>query len=198
MTVYYCGEFENTPSEARLFRARNTDPNGRFHTFANGGIPNATFLGERTAAAGPLHDRIGAVFSFNDSMPQMVKSRVGFSWISAQKACSWKQEEVTSWNIGDMVQKATSEWNNDVFNKITVPTENANKTRLTLLYSHLYFTHLMPSERSGENPLGDSDEPFWDDFYTIWDIFRCTVTLYQLIQPSYYEGMIRSLIDIWR
>lgn len=35
-------------------------------------------------------------------------------------------------------------------------------------------------------------------FYQLWDIFRCTVSLYHLIQPSYYQGMVRSLIDIWR
>lgn len=33
---------------------------------------------------------------------------------------------------------------------------------------------------------------------TMWDIFRCTVSLYHLIQPAKYVGMIRSLIDIWR
>ena len=37
-----------------------------------------------------------------------------------------------------------------------------------------------------------------DDFYTLWDIFRCTVTLYHLLQPTYYASMIRSLIDIWK
>lgn len=36
------------------------------------------------------------------------------------------------------------------------------------------------------------------DFYTLWDIFRNTVNLYRLLQPTYYEGMIRSLIDTWR
>jgi putative alpha-1,2-mannosidase len=30
------------------------------------------------------------------------------------------------------------------------------------------------------------------------DTFRCTVSLYHLIQPEAYEGQIRSLIDIWR
>ena len=30
------------------------------------------------------------------------------------------------------------------------------------------------------------------------DIFRCTTSLYHLIQPAYYEEMIRAVIDIWR
>jgi hypothetical protein len=74
----------------------------------------------------------------------------------------------------------------------------------------------MPSDRTGENPLWVSDEPFWDDFYTLCkmsleydleclkltlytgDIFRCTVSLYHVLQPSYYESMIRGLIDIYK
>lgn len=30
------------------------------------------------------------------------------------------------------------------------------------------------------------------------DIFRCTVSLYHVLQPSYYESMIRGLIDIYK
>ena len=110
---------------------------------------------------------------------------------------------------------ARKEWNKDIFGKIKVPTDDsANKTRLSLLYSSLYFAHLIPSERTGENPFWDSDEPSWDDFYTmcecfkassasrdlkvLGDLFRNTVSLWHLIIPSYYESMIRAVIDIWR
>jgi putative alpha-1,2-mannosidase len=97
------------------------------------------------------------------------------------------------------VTVAVDEWNRDVFSKIQVSTDDTqNRTNLVLLYSSLYFMHLMPSDRTGENPLWESDEPSWDDFYTAWDIFRCTTTLYHIIQPAYYENMIRTLIDIWR
>ena len=118
--------------------------------------------------------------------------------ISAQKACQYKDAEITSWNVQDTVAAAVEEWNRDVFSKIQVATdESQNKTNLVLLYSSLYFMHLMPSDRSGENPLWKSTD-HWDDFYTLWDIFRCTVSLYHLIQPTYYASMIRSLIDIWK
>lgn len=58
--------------------------------------------------------------------------------------------------------------------------------------------HLMPSNRNGENPLWELGEPSWDEIYTCWRIFRNTVSLYHLLQPAYYEGLIRALIDIWR
>ena len=121
------------------------------------------------------------------------------SFISVEKACTFKTDELLEWDFDSTVQAAKDEWNRDVFSKIHVPTgEGANETMATLLYSSLYFSHLIPSERNGENPLWTSDEPSWDDFYTFWDIFRGLNGLWHLIQPSYYEGMIRSVIDIWR
>lgn len=60
-----------------------------------------------------------------------------------------------------------------------------------------YFTHLMPSDRRGENPLSDAEDA-WDDYYCAWDIFRCTTSLYHILQPEYYQSMIRGLIDIWK
>lgn len=37
--------------------------------------------------------------------------------------------------------------------------------------SRLTSSSLMPSDRTGENPLWVSDEPFWDDFYTLCKLF---------------------------
>lgn len=197
-TVYFCGEFDSPPDQARTFRGRNTDPMQRYHTFSDGPIPQASF-GGNSQTSGPLNDRIGALFTWNGSTAAQIKSRVGISFISADKACSFKNSEIQSWNLNDTVSAARQEWNEDVFSKIRVDTgPNANQTNLVLLYSSMYFMHLMPSDRTGENPLWESTEPYWDDFYTLWDIFRNTVSLYHLIQPTYYEGMIRALIDIWR
>jgi len=149
-------------------------------------------------AAGPLNDRIGALFTWNTEASDTVRSRIGVSFISSDKACTFKNSEIQSWELNETVNAARAEWNSDVFSKIQVDTgPSANETNLILLYSSLYFMHLMPSDRTGENPLWQSSEPYWDDFYTLWDIFRNTVSLYHLIQPSYYEGMIRSLIDIF-
>lgn len=170
----------------------------RYHTYANGKT-QAVFGNSNTQSAGPLNDRIGAVFSWDTKTANNIKSRTGISFMSADKACAMKNSEITSWNVSDTQAKAVQEWNQDVLSKIQVDTsESANQTNLVLLYSSLYFMHLMPTDRTGENPLWESDEPYFDDFYTLWDIFRCTVSLYHLLQPDYYQRMIRAMIDIWR
>ncbi|ROW02940.1 hypothetical protein VSDG_01734 [Cytospora chrysosperma] len=201
-TVYFCGSFETQPLQSRTFTGRNTEPMVRHHTFSDEGPPEAVF-GDATsissAESGPLGDRVGAVFSWDNGAASTIKSRVGISFISVATACNFRDDEISTWNINHTVDAAVKEWNEDVFSKIQVATdETANTTNLRLLYSSLYFVHLMPSNRIGENPLWESEEPYWDDFYTMWDMFRCTVSLLHLTQPASLVSMIRSLIDIWR
>lgn len=122
---------------------------------------------------------------------------MGVSWISVDKACQYANNELTSWNLNDTVDAAKREWSSTVLNKLTT-TDHSNATRLQMLYSSLYKAHLLPSDRTGENPFWISSEPYYDDYYTLWDTFRCLNSFYLLIEPSRAAGMIRSLIDIWR
>ncbi|CAL5866270.1 uncharacterized protein PFLUO_LOCUS477 [Penicillium psychrofluorescens] len=201
-TVFFHGEFSETPDHAQIFSGVNTDPMPRYQNQADGGVSMPTFAYGNTtskATSGPMNHRVGALMSWNSGPASHITSRVGISSISVEKARSYIRKEIPSWKLNDTVTDAVKEWNEDVFNKIQVPLgKSANMTNVRLLYSSLYFIHLMPSDRTGENPLWDSGEPFWDDFYTMWDIFRCTVSFYHIFQPAYYESMIRGLIDIWR
>lgn len=45
-------------------------------------------------------------------------------------------------------------------------------TKLNQFYTALYFMNLLPTNKTGENPLWDSDEPYYDDIFTFWDIVR--------------------------
>lgn len=168
-TVYFWGEFSQPADEAQTFSGVNTDPMPRYQTHANGGISEPTF-GNKThkATSGPMNHRVGALFSWSDRPASHVISRVGISTISTERARSYIETEIPSWDLQETVADAIREWNEDVFNKISVPLgDSANMTHVRLLYSSLYFIHLMPSDRTGENPLWESDEPYWDDFYTM-------------------------------
>jgi putative alpha-1,2-mannosidase len=152
--VYFCGQFDSAPDEAQAFNAENsTTPD----------------MGGKSRRAASRHDTVGALFSWNDTdHPSTLRSRVGISFISAAKACAFKDDEISSWDLNDTVTAAVDVWNNDIFSTISVDTSSsANETDLTLLYSMLYFSHLMPSNRTGENPLWESAEPYYDDFYAI-------------------------------
>jgi len=111
-----------------------------------------------------MSTRVGGVFSFKD---KNVVSRVGISWISSSRACQHVQDEIPAeTSLESVIDDAKSEWENTVFSKIT--TTNTNETSLTLLYSSLYFMHLIPTNQTGENPGWESDEPYYQDIFTFW------------------------------
>lgn len=168
-TVYFYGEFEKAPGSARVFKGPNTDPMRGYQGLANGQSSFPVYGNlTNTASSGPMNDRVGGIFSWNTHEELSISSRVGISFISTEKAYSYIRNEIPSWRLNDTVDSAVEEWNNDVFSKIQVPLDDsANLTNVRLLYSSLYFIHLMPSDRTGENPLWESDEPSWDDFYTL-------------------------------
>lgn len=67
-----------------------------------------------------------------------------------------------------------------------------------MFYTALYHTMLMPVDRSGENPLWADNEPYYDDFYAIWDTYRTSSPLITLIDPQREADIVRSLINIYK
>jgi putative alpha-1,2-mannosidase len=137
-------------------------------------VSNATYIG--TDAQGSVKQksgfasstsgstRVGGLFSFQDDV---VTSRVGISWISTQKACKHVQDEIPHGTEFTSVVEATkAEWNTTVLSKVT--TTNTNDTSLDLLYTSLYFMHLIPTNQTGENPSWSSSEPYYQDIFTYW------------------------------
>lgn len=169
-TVYFHGEFSVIPQESTTFSGENTDPIPRYQNLADGGFTEPVYGNQSRTTSGPMNSRVGALFSWdNTTRTQNITSRIGISFMSIAKAKSYIASEIPSWNIHETVNDAVNEWNQDVFSKVRVPVDDtsSNITNLRLLYSSLYFMHLMPSNRTGENPLWGSQEPFWDDFYTL-------------------------------
>ncbi|KAK7567492.1 putative alpha-1,2-mannosidase [Phyllosticta citricarpa] len=176
-TIHFCGRFDKTPRSQKTFSGNGT----RIWEY-----------GAHDSVSGT--QRVGGVFSFNESH---VVSRVGISFLSSERACSHIDYEIpASTTLSELVQQAQETWTSNVFSKVT--TTETNATLLTQLYSSLYGMHLLPSNRTGENPHWESTEPYYDDWFTLWDLFRCTTPLMHILQPEAYEEQIRSFIDIWR
>ncbi|KAF8610255.1 hypothetical protein BDV93DRAFT_517408 [Ceratobasidium sp. AG-I] len=193
--IYFCGNFSVPATKARTFWSPYN------HLVPPPTPPTLSPYYEIYASDNLA---IGALLSweFDGSKGLELESRVGVSFISAEKACQFVKDEVP-WkqSFSATVQAAKDAWNTEILSSITVPAENgpANDTLLGLLYTHLYGTALMPTDRTGENPgKWKSKEPYYDDWYTMWDIFRCTTPFYHLVYTNRYVDMLRSLIDTWR
>lgn len=192
--IYFCGRFDHDPESYKLFTGPYTDP------YTPAGLnAQPTFSNKSSVRGGPEYyqygKRVGAVFTFPSDCKKL-QSKVGISFKSTDNACGYIDEEVPHWNFNKTVSEAEDDWEK-VMKTITT-TDFKNDTRLQMFYTGLYHTHLMPTNRTGENANWETAEPSYDDYFAIWDTFRCLNSLWTLIATDHSIGMIRSLIDIWR
>ncbi|OQE25191.1 hypothetical protein PENSTE_c006G02344 [Penicillium steckii] len=141
----------------------------------------------------------GGWLSFQRPDDGVVTARVGVSYISTDQACSNAEEEVTD-IVGDFekLQKhATSVWS-EKLSSIKVTPGGVGDDMLSSFWSGIYRTMLSPQDMTGENPLWDSDEPYFDSFYCLWDAFRAQHPFLTIIDPEAQSRMVRSLIDTYK
>jgi predicted alpha-1,2-mannosidase len=138
---------------------------------------------------------IGASFDFVTKANQVIQAKVGISFISAGQAKQNVQQEIPAWNFAAVQAKATLLWNQEL-SKLSLSGESDSQRRQ--LYTAMYHIMLMPTDRTGENPGWKSSEPYYDDYYCIWDTFRTSSPLLTLISPDRQRDIIRSLVDIYR
>ena len=111
--IFFCGSFD-TPFSATsggLFNytydstQQTPLPNPTLEPFANtSSINGSTSLG------------VGALFTWGNNSAQTIESRIGISFISAEKACAFVQEELpSSQSFNDTVTKAKALWNGERF-----------------------------------------------------------------------------------
>lgn len=138
---------------------------------------------------------IGATFDFKTRAHQVVQVKVGISFISAAQARQNVEKEIPGWNFDAVHAANLALWRVELA-KMELKGETDSQRRQ--MYTALYHIMLMPTDRTGENPGWKSSEPYYDDYYTIWDTFRSSSPLLTLISPDRQRDIIRSLIDIYR
>ncbi|KAI5923062.1 alpha-1,2-mannosidase, putative subfamily [Camillea tinctor] len=127
-----------------------------------------------------------------------IMARVGVSFISSEKACHNAETEIPDFSFADTLATAESAWK-DKLSVISIETTDNCDTELqTIFWSGVYRTMISPQDYTGENPLWESDEPYYDSYYCIWDSFRSIHPFLTLVDPYSQTLMIRSLIDIYR
>lgn len=139
----------------------------------------------------------GAWTHFNAPKSNEIIVRVGISFISTAKACQNAQDEVPDFGFQETLLAAQNAWN-EKLSVITIDPEGVDTDIQTIFWSGVYRSMLSPQDYTGENPLWESDEPYYDSYYCIWDSFRSVHPFITLVDPTSQTRMIRSLIDIYR
>lgn len=136
--------------------------------------------------------RVGAYFSVR-TRGEPVELAVGISLASVPAACEAARAPGSPARFDAAREANVARWN-EVLSRVEV--DGATDDERTMLYTALYHAHLMPTDRTGDNPKWSSAEPYFDDYYAIWDTFRTLHPLLTLIQTKKQADMVRSLIDI--
>lgn len=161
-------------------------------------VQSLTWKGNRITEAQSQYDsaeKTGALLRFakNDKVVQL---KVGISFLSMQKAKINAHSEIPHWSFEKVHQDLLGQWE-QLFQKIEIdPSTPLAKKRM--FYTGLYHTMLMPVDRTGENPLWSDPEPYYDDFYAIWDTYRSSSPLITLIDPKREADIVRSLVNIYK
>lgn len=141
----------------------------------------------------------GAWTRFNaPSENNEILSRVGLSFMSVDQACSNAESEIPDFDFEGVHSDARQAWT-DTLGVIEVkPGSGISSKFKKIFWSGVYRAGISPQDYTGENPLWQSDEPYYDSFYCIWDSFRSIHTLITILDPLSQINMMRSLVEIWR
>ncbi|KAF7927496.1 uncharacterized protein EAE98_005878 [Botrytis deweyae] len=140
----------------------------------------------------------GGFVRFQASTDRTISARVGVSLISSDKACQNAENEIPDWDFARLKKTAEKVWRKKLSVVTIEPGNGSDTSLLTNFYSAIYRTMMSPQNYTGENPLWESSEPYFDSFYCIWDAFRSQLPFLTIIDPSALSEMIRSLLDTYQ
>lgn len=152
---------------------------------------------QQDANSPPLSAGTYLWFEASESETIEILARVGVSFISTEQACSHVETEAPDFDFDTALSDAESEWQKKL-SVVNVDATGVDAATQTIFWSGAYRAMLSPQDYTGENPLWDSEEPYYDSYYCIWDSFRSIHSFITLIDPYSQSLMIRSLIDIYR
>jgi putative alpha-1,2-mannosidase len=106
----------------------------------------------------------GSFVRFHAPKDGKILARVGVSFIGVEQACSNSEREQPDWDFEGTVAAAESAWKKKL-DVVTVDATDVSSDLQTIFWSGLYRTLISPQDYTGENPLWQSDEPYYDSFY---------------------------------
>lgn len=126
-----------------------------------------------------------------------ILARVGVSFISVAQACLNAEKEIPDYAFDKTLTAAEDAWKSKL-DVLSIDGTGVSDDYQTIFWSAVYRSMISPQDYTGENPLWNSSEPYYDSYYCIWDSFRSIHPLITLLDPQSQTRMVRSLIDIYR
>ena len=140
--------------------------------------------------------KTAALLSFGKDGKQELNIKIGISFLSELKAKNNIEVEIPHWNFTTVLSSLENKWE-QLLNRIKLSTDTSEEYK-KMFYTGLYHTMIMPVDRTGENPLWTNEEPYYDDFYCIWDTFRSSSPLITLIDPKRQVEIVNAMLNIYK
>ena len=187
-----------TTGEMRVFFHAELDRPFSFHGVWERGSPRP---GARTAE-GP---DIGAWVGFETSEGDVIRAKVGISFIDLEQAAENLDREIPGWDFDGVRDRARREWN-ELLGRIRVSGGSASQR--TQFYTALYHALLQPADDaeygrywSGSDGTGavfaSGGRRFFVDDWCVWDTFRTTHPLQALVEPETRSDVVRSYLSLY-
>ncbi len=172
------------------FYARLNAPAASWGTWTNGQLTPGSKSAHTESSSNS-----GAWLTFGDIGNHPVLMKIGISFVSIAQARQNLAAEIPGFDFDAVHAAALAQWDK-ALGKVELKGETPEQAQI--FYTALYHTMLMPTDRTGDNPLWKSSEPYYDDYYAIWDIFRTSSPLLLLIAPERETQIVRALVDLYR
>jgi predicted alpha-1,2-mannosidase len=140
--------------------------------------------------------KTAALLSFGKDGKQELNVKIGISFLSELKAKNNIEVEIPHWNFNEVLSALENKWE-QLLGRIQLSPDTSDEYK-KMFYTGLYHTMIMPVNRTGENPLWTNNEPYYDDFYCIWDTFRTSNPLITLIDSKRQVEIVNSLLNIYK
>lgn len=138
---------------------------------------------------------LGAYFKFLPTKNNLqVKFKLAMSYSSIDNAKKYFNE-IADWNFDACKKAAENKWEK-FLNRIKVEGGTADQQKI--FYTAFYRQAMIPRDLTGDNPLWQSKEPHYWDFYTFWDTYRTANPLLTIIDPKRAASIIRCLLDVYQ
>lgn len=176
---YFVVQFEEVFSDAKVFRDNTVLAEDSIKDYAG----------------------IGAAVKFNVHKGSVIRLRVGTSFTSIDAARENLAAEINHWDFTAQTKTASDIWNK-ALGKIEV-TGSSEKDK-TIFYTALYHTMQHPrlfNDVKGTYPAFAQSYQvkqlasgnYYDDF-SMWDIYRAQLPLYEILDTTLINDLVRSLI----
>lgn len=142
--------------------------------------------------------RLGAYVKYATDPAEVIKVKVGTSFISIEQARKNLNNEIPDWDFDATREKARKVWNREL-GKIEI--KGGTPDQKVIFYTALYHCLLLPRIFSEDNrhysPFDGKvhDGVYYNDF-SLWDTFRAEHPLLILIEPERVKDMIKALVQM--